>query len=327
MTTFVDFRSVRQSVPIGRVLDHYEIRLRRVGGEILRGSCPLPTHTSEKSKYSFTVNVVLNVWACHSVSCMSVRGGKAGGDVLDLVALMEDCSVREAASKLREWFPIIPARIGANLPVVHPDEDTCTKGDKEQGTDLLANKPLPSVLSPIDQTHPYFRKRGLTLETIETFGVGYFQGAGVMAGRIVIPIHNERGELVAYAGRSIDGREPRYRLPAGFRRSLELFNLNRVTAQEVIVVEGFFDCMKVWQSLNPFVVALMGCAMSHRQEELLVRRFKRVTLLLDGDEPGRRAAERIASRLVRHLFVRIIELPFGKQPDQFSSEDLRVLLL
>ena len=44
---------------------------------------------------------------------------------------------------------------------------------------------------------------------------------------MVIPIHNDRGELVAYAGRSIDDSEPKYKLPTGFHKSLELFNLDR----------------------------------------------------------------------------------------------------
>ena len=73
-----------------------------------------------------------------------------------------------------------------------------------------------------------------------------------MNGRIVIPIHNERGELLAYAGRSIDNSEPRYKLPAGFHKSLELFNLHSLleetSTDAVVVVEGFLDCMKVAQA-------------------------------------------------------------------------------
>ena len=60
------------------------------------------------------------------------------------------------------------------------------------------------------------------------FGIGYFPGKGSMSGRVVIPIHNERGELVAYAGRAIDQTEPKYKLPAGFKKSAVLFNLHRV---------------------------------------------------------------------------------------------------
>jgi len=68
-----------------------------------------------------------------------------------------------------------------------------------------------------------------------------------MRGRLVIPIADELGQTVAYAGRSLDGQDPRYKLPVGFRKSWVLFNLHRATAcrrDEVVVVEGFFDCMK-----------------------------------------------------------------------------------
>src|ERR1051325_9302875 len=94
-----------------------------------------------------------------------------------------------------------------------------------------------------------------------------------MFGRVVIPIHNQAGELVAYAGRAVDNSEPRYKLPAGFRKSMELYNLHRAFAtgeRGLIVVEGFFDAMKVHQAGYPFVVALMGCQVSEEQERLLV---------------------------------------------------------
>jgi DNA primase len=106
-----------------------------------------------------------------------------------------------------------------------------------------------------------------------------------MSGRIVIPIHNQHGELVAYAGRAIDGSEPRYKLPAGFHKSLELFNLQRAiggsnAGGRVVVVEGFFDCMKVSQA-GFACVALMGSSLSEPKEELLARYFKNACLMLD----------------------------------------------
>ncbi len=112
----------------------------------------------------------------------------------------------------------------------------------------------------------------------------------------MIPIHNAEGELVAYAGRSIDGSEPRYKFPAGFHKSLELFNLHRVKGElSVVLVEGFFDCMKVTQAGFP-CVALMGSTMSKAQEELLAENFGHVVVMLDGDEAGREAAQEIAER-------------------------------
>src|SRR5437016_11697844 len=121
-----------------------------------------------------------------------------------------------------------------------------------------------------------------------------------LAGRCVIPIRDEKGRLVAYAGRAINGEEPKYRFPAGFRKSQVLFNLDRASQADgpnVIVVEGFFDALKVHQAGHPAVVALMGSSFSQRQLELLMSRFASVTLMLDGDQPGRRAAEVIAALL------------------------------
>ena len=152
-----------------------------------------------------------------------------------------------------------------------------------------------------------------------------------MSGRVVIPIQTERGELVAYAGRSIDATEPKYKLPAGFKKSLELFNLHRVLAlpatdrDAVIVCEGFFDCVKVHEAGLPAVVALMGSSLSDAQAKYL-KRFSRVMLFLDGDEAGREATRATAAGLMYQTFVRVIDLPDGTQPDQLSCDQVRKYL-
>ncbi len=121
-----------------------------------------------------------------------------------------------------------------------------------------------------------------------------------MQGRIVIPIRNKAHELVGYAGRSIDGQEPKYRFPAGFHKSQELFQLHRARqagTDTVIIVEGFFDAAKVWQAGNRNVVALMGSSLSESQAGLLEKHFRSAVLMLDGDAAGQKATTVIASRL------------------------------
>ena len=150
-----------------------------------------------------------------------------------------------------------------------------------------------------------------------------------MQGRIAIPIHNPRGELVAYAGRAVDCGEPKYKLPTGFHKSLEIFNLHRAAtagSDRVIVVEGYFDCLRVHQAGFRCVVALMGCALSGPQEHLLLGRFRAVRLMLDGDKAGRCASRAIAARLVRRCSVGVVRVPDGAQPDQLPSEVIRRLL-
>ena len=93
-----------------------------------------------------------------------------------------------------------------------------------------------------------------------------------------------------YAGRAIDDSEPRYKLPAGFHKSVELFNLHRAGAtktRRLIVVEGFFDCMTIHQAGVSDVVALMGSTLSASQEKLLMCYADEIILMLDGDRAGR----------------------------------------
>lgn len=255
--------------------------------------------------------------------------------MIDFVAIMERSSIRDAALKLHNLFvtstssPAPPVGGKGSEPKQKAGELVAkTTSDESSGG---VNTPLSFTLKDIDPTHPYLRDRGITEETAKHFGVGFFPGRGQMLSRIVFPVNNERGELVAYAGRSIDGVEPKYKLPPGFKKSAVLWNLDRVRAldaasrDQVIVVEGFFDCMKVHQSGFPNVVALMGSTLSVEQENLLYL-FSHVMLFLDGDDAGRTASQSIATRLVSHMFVRVINLPDGEQPDQLSSGEIHTIL-
>lgn len=314
-TTWVDFKQLKADLAIEQVVAHYGVRLRRVGATELRGRCPLPAHTSRRSRDSFAVNLARNVWSCRSLSCMQARGHRLGGNILDFVALMEGCSIRDAALRLQQWSGAAPERFVAPR-VSRPDPVASD------------NPPLRFALQYIDATHSYLTSRGVTRDTIRTFGIGFYTGKGLLHGRIVIPIHNASGELVAYAGRAIDGREPKYRFPAGFRKSLVLFNLHRAIATKartVIVVEGFFDAIAVHQAGYP-VVALMGSTISRHQVGLLSDHFDRVVLMLDGDDAGQLGAAAIERTLAGRMPARMITLPGATQPDQLTPAQLRQVL-
>jgi DNA primase len=313
-----DFRSIKQRIPIDGVLARYGVKLRSVGPHTLCGPCPLPTHTSRQSHESFSVNLARQVWSCHSASCIAARHGRLGGHVIDLVAIMERCSLRQAGIHLQDWF-------GGSVPSSHPSPRPIAV----ESSAAQPNRPLGFALQRIDTRHPYLTQRGISPATAQWFGVGLYQGAGFLAGRCVIPIRDERSRLVAYAGRAVNGQEPKYRFPAGFRKSQVLFNLDRAIqtgGPNVIVVEGFFDALKVHQAGHPGVVALMGASFSQRQSELLLSRFASVTLMLDGDQTGRHATDVIAELLTPKVRVHQVELPTRVQPDQLSSAEINVLV-
>jgi DNA primase len=313
--SWVDFATVKRIVTMRMLIERYGVKVHKSGKE-LRGRCPI--HKGE-GENSFSVNTDKNIFNCFSCN--------AKGNILEFVAAMEQCSIRDAALRLAEWYSIES----------NPERTKTSRGSRREkpaqekeavGESSEPNKPLAFRLRAIDSAHQYLTGRGIDQETTAYFGAGLFSGKGSMNGRLVIPIENESGELIAYAGRSIDGSEPKYKLPAGFKKSQVLFNLARArddSSGTVVLVEGFFDCMKITQAEFP-CVALMGCSLSDEQMVLLADHFKQVVILLDGDEAGRSAADEIAAQLVKKLFVRIVDVGQNRQPDQLSKEEIQSLL-
>lgn len=304
-SNWVNFSAVKRAVSLEAVLGHYQVDLRRRGDQ-LQGCCPI--HQGRRDD-SFRAHLTRNVFHCFAC--------QARGNVLDFVAAMERCSIREAALRLQQRFGVraAEARDKRNRELVRKEEEK--------------NVPLRFTLRGVEGNHPYLAERGIDPATAAEFGVGFYGGPGLMSGRVVIPIRNLHGELVAYAGRAVDGRPPKYKLPRGFRKSLELFNLQRAVAtgsQTVIVVEGYFDCMRVHQAGFPWVVAPMGSCLSLAQESSLLLHFERTVLMLDGDAAGRAASQTIATRLSARCSVELVGVPDGCQPDQLSPGAIRQLL-
>jgi len=311
MSDWVSFADLKQQVHLEEVLRCYGVDwLRHSGPQQYRGRCPI--HQGQGTE-AFHANLTRNVFHCFACG--------AGGNVLDFVAQMESCSVREAALRLQAaQGPGVGAVQGARSGPVR--RELVTKKRE-------ANPPLSFSLE-VDGRHPYLARRGIDPITAGHFGVGYYGGRGVMSRRIAIPIHDHQGRLVAYCGRALDGAVPRYRFPAGFQKSQELFNYHRArTADEdrVIVVEGFFDCMRVHQAGFPCVVALMGARLAVAQKNLLTDRFSSVVLLLDGDQTGRAATAQMARDLTPACSVRKVLLPAERQPDQMLVADIRHALI
>jgi DNA primase len=97
-----------------------------------------------------------------------------------------------------------------------------------------------------------------------------------------------------------------------------------------VIVEGFFDCVKLWQHGLKRVVALMGSTFSPAQQELVRKHTNsqsQVIVMLDEDDAGRAGREDIALRLSKFVFVKIhVFEKEGSQPEHLSAEELVALL-
>ena len=246
---WVSFRAVKEAVSMEAILRYYQVPNLRRQRDQLQGRCPI--HRGQRDD-SFRASLSKNAFQCFAC--------QAHGNVMDFVAAMEKCSIREAAFKLQQWFG----------PSVASPRWATTEGELVREKEGNTNPPLLFALTGVDHSHLYLAQRGIDRATAIAFGIGFYNRPGLMSGRVVIPIHNCRGELVAYAGRAVDGRIPKYKVPGGFRKSLELYNLHRAMAtssKTVIVVEGYFDCVRVHQAGLPWVVGLMGSSSVAGTEE------------------------------------------------------------
>ncbi len=336
-TKFVDFRAVKAAITMEQLLGHYNIldQFKRTG-DSLNGPCPIHKGSNPTQ---FRVSITKNIWNCFS-DC------EHGGNTLDFIAKMEKVSIHAAALKAIEWFNLDPEAMSvdtvktesaepkATAPTPKPAtrSATLTKATLESN---VPNSPLKFRLDKLGRTHPYLtEQRGLTSETIVDFGIG-FCAKGMMAERIAIPIHNVKGEVVAYAGRFLgeppEGA-PKYKLPPGFRKSQELFNLDRAAKESgpLVIVEGFFDAMKLHQNGCKRVVALMGSTMSATQEELIRQHTSSqslVIVMLDENEAGKAGREDIACRLSKFCFVRTHQFSRADmEPEHLAAEEVQQLM-
>ena len=147
--------------------------------------------------------------------------------------------------------------------------------------------------------------------------------------RLMFPIHDVGGHLVGFGGRLLGPGEPKYLNSSDseiFQKGKLLYNLqnarNPIRRDErVILVEGYFDALRLVVAGIECVVAPMGTALTEQQADLLAKYSRHVFLLYDSDAPGQKATFRAADVLLaKGLEVRVVTLPDGEDPDTFVRQ-------
>jgi DNA primase len=331
--TWVNYKAIKAGVTIEQVLRHYGLwDTLKASGRSMIGCCPIHQGTNPRQ---FSVNPEKNIFNCFG-DC------QGGGNIIDLVAKMEKCGTKEAADKIQNWF-LGPAN-NSQLQKTRNIEKATSKKDTKLVREKKEAKPDPPKDTPVNQPltfrlktvseHQFFADRDFNQETVNHFGLG-FCARGMMANRIVIPIENESGELVAYCGRGITPEQiesEKYKLPSGFNKSLVVYNLNRQTPgiKTLIVVESFLSVFRLYQAGVGHVVSCMGSSMSETQEELIINFLGpagQVLLLLDADAAGNKGSDNCLARLSSQLFVKDLDIsPLAKKPHLAGEGDLKKLL-
>ncbi len=148
-------------------------------------------------------------------------------------------------------------------------------------------------------------------------------------GRLMFPICNSQGKVIALGGRALGNDTPKYlNSPESpiFRKRRELYGLHlakRALANEgrILIVEGYFDFLKVYWSGFQNVVATLGTALSEDHVRLLKRYVQEAVVIFDGDKAGEAASLRgLEIFLEGEMSVKVATLPTGKDPDTFLEE-------
>lgn len=211
----------------------------------------------------------------------------------------------------------------------------------------------------------YLKKRGISGEIAKTFSIGYatanwnqleqivktdkqkqqFLATGLMIkkteggyydrfrDRIIFPIHDYRGRIIGFGGRTIDQGEPKYlNSPETklFQKGKELYGLYHVLKlqrdiKKVIVVEGYMDVIALFQHGITYAVATLGTATTEAHLKRLLRYTSEIVFCFDGDIAGEKAAWRaleIALSVMHDdLQIRFLFLPDGEDPDSLIRKE------
>lgn len=324
------------------------ISLKRAGAN-LKGLCPFH---SEKTP-SFTVYPADNSFYCF--------GCGAGGDPITFIRKRENLDYPDAVEFLAQRAGITIVR-DERTPTVG-----VTKFDRKRMFQMNVdaakyfNRCLFSDNPDAKAALAYFTEvRGLSTATIKHFGLGFAPNsfdtfskymlakgytfeeleAGFLCGksekgryydafrnRIMFPIIDVSGNVIAFGGRVMDDSKPKYKNSSDtpvFKKSRNLFALNFARhhcAETMILCEGYMDVIAMHSAGFENAVATLGTAITTEQARMMSRYTKKVIISYDADEAGQKAAMRAVKMLTDvGLDVSILKVPGAKDPDEYIKK-------
>ncbi|HUN84607.1 MAG TPA: DNA primase [Terracidiphilus sp.] len=352
MTDFA--QSVKQQADIVKVIEGY-IRLRKAGPNYI-GLCPF----HKEKTGSFNVSGVKQFYYCF--------GCQTSGDVFTFVGKIENVGFPEAVR-------IVAQKSGIPLPKREFSSPEEAAEARLRGKLLDLHETAAAWFEELLRgpegalAREYLAGRGLTLEGIKTFRIGYApdtfsalrdrlsgladeatlrasglfgskeQGDGTQGPiydrfrkRVVFPICNESGRVIAFTARTLESGEkagPKYinspETPL-YSKGQVLFNLDKAKTairkmEFALLVEGQMDCISVYLRGIQNVIATSGTAFTEQQVAMLKRHTQNVVVNFDPDAAGANAAEKSISLLTEEGFnLKLVTLEDGLDPDRYIRE-------
>jgi len=337
---------IKSRVDIVELASEY-LTLKKAGRNFV-GLCPF----HQEKTASFTVNREKQIFYCF--------GCGEGGNVITFLMKIGNKTFPEAIKDLAE-------KTGVILPQGLVSKESREKDSLRESITSLnlraAQQFTRNLFSPLGkEAREYLANRGIIEDTIKQFRLGYapdnwhsltnyIEGSGLslklaeqaglvvagkeegfydrFRGRLIFPIENIFGEMVAFGGRILEKGEPKYlnspESPVYIKGKI-LYGLNR-TKEEIrkqgfaLIVEGYFDLISLWNAGIGNVVATLGTALTREHLELLRRYVLEVVALFDPDEAGVKALDRsLELFLSMGMRARALILPEDCDPDDYVKK-------
>ena len=331
---------VRQTNDIVDVISQY-VRLKRSGRNYF-GLCPFH---NEKSP-SFSVSPEKQIFHCF--------GCGVGGNIFTFLTKIEGINFVEAVQNLAE-------RANIQLPTLENNLDSkkeALKSKVYQVNEFTANYYHENLYKPESKiAQEYIKKRKLSNETLKSFKIGFsgkfdelykelkkqgFEEREILESglvnkndrgqyidryrnRLMFPICDVRGRVIAFGGRVLDDSKPKYiNSPENivYSKGRHLFGLNVAKKYDIkkrlLIVEGYMDVISLHQRGIHNVVASLGTALTQQQGYLLRNNTEQIVLSYDSDEAGQTAKVR-AMEILQNMGcdIRVLQMDGAKDPDEF----------
>lgn len=341
-------QKIKDAADIVEVVSDY-VHLTRRGANYM-GLCPFHNERTP----SFSVNKRKNF--CFCFSC------KKGGSPVNFVMEKEGLSYHDALLHLARKYGIEVQERELT------DEERAEQSEREsmlvanEWAMLKMEKDIFDTEEGRDIGLSYLYGRGVTEEAVKKFHLGYaldkgsaltsaaknagynidtLKNLGLVGtskegreydrfrGRVIFPIINSAGKVIAFGGRDLKGGPAKYiNSPESivYKKSNELYGIYQARADIVkedkcFLVEGYLDVIGMWQSGMRNTVASSGTALTDGQIALIHRFTENITLIYDGDAAGIKASLRGIDMLLGHkMKVKVLLLPDGDDPDSFARK-------
>ena len=330
---------VRQSNDVVDIISQY-VHLTRKGRNYF-GLCPFH---NEKSP-SFSVSPDRQIFHCF--------GCGVGGNVYTFLMKIEGITFKEALEQLAE-------RANIQLPTLQSNADTAKEELKSKVykvNEFTAEFYHQNLYKPTAKiAQEYVKQRKMNRETLEAYRIGYSgkfdelykalkaQGFGEQEilesglvnkndngtyidryrNRLMFPICDVRGKVIAFGGRVLDDSKPKYiNSPENivYSKGRHLFGLNvakKDSTKKIIIVEGYMDVISLHQRGITNVVGALGTALTEQQGWLLRKTTEQVVLGFDADGAGQTAVARSMDILQKMgCDMRVLQIDGAKDPDEF----------